>query len=64
MSHISEFERSQLLLLREAVDNYVGSDNPVRFVDAFVDGLDLVEAGFEGCRRKRRADLVTLQATG
>ena len=46
MAHISGFERNQLLLLPEAVDDYVGSDNPVRFIDAFVDGLDLVEAGF------------------
>ena len=45
MAH-SGFERDQLLLLPEAVDDYVGSDNPVRFIDAFVDGLDLVEAGF------------------
>ena len=46
MAHISGFERDQLLLLPEAVDDYVGTDNPVRFIDAFVDGLDLVEAGF------------------
>ena len=46
MAHISGFQRDQLLLLPEAVDDYVGSDNPVRFIDAFVDGLDLVEAGF------------------
>jgi transposase len=46
MAHISGLERDQLLLLPEAVDDYVGSDNPVRFIDAFVDGLDLVEAGF------------------
>ena len=39
-------ERDQLLLLPEAVDDYVGSDNPVRFIDAFVDGLDLAAAGF------------------
>src|ERR1017187_794994 len=48
MAHISGFERSQLLLLPEAVDDYVGADNPVRFIDAFVDGLDLSAAGF--CR--------------
>ena len=30
MAHISGFERDQLLLLPEAVDDYVGSDNPVR----------------------------------
>ena len=46
MTHISGFERSQLLLLPEAVDDYVGADNPVRFIDAFVDGLDLAAAGF------------------
>src|SRR5471030_1554225 len=46
MAHISGFERDQLLLLPEAVDDYVGSDNPVRFIDAFVDGLNLAEAGF------------------
>jgi len=46
MAHISGLERDQLLLLPEAVDDYIGCDNPVRFIDAFVDGLDLVEVGF------------------
>src|SRR5277367_6972358 len=46
MSHITGHARSQLLLLPEAVDDYVGSENPVRFIDAFVDGLDLFEASF------------------
>jgi hypothetical protein len=27
-----------MLLLSEAVDDYVAADNPVRFIDAFVDG--------------------------
>jgi transposase len=46
MGHIAGFERDQLLLLPEAVDDYVDADNPVRFIDAFVDGLDLAAAGF------------------
>jgi hypothetical protein len=46
MAHIFGFERSQLLLLPETVDDYVGADNPVRFIDAFVDQLDLAAAGF------------------
>ena len=46
MTHLAGLERDQLLLLPEAVDDYVGSDNPVRFIDAFVDGLDLTAAGF------------------
>jgi transposase len=47
MTHIAGFARSQLLL-PEAVDDYVCADNPVRFIDAFVDELDLAAAGFSG----------------
>jgi transposase len=46
MSHITGQARSQTLLLPESVDDYVGPENPVRFIDAFVDGLDLTTAGF------------------
>jgi transposase len=46
MAHVSGDDRSQLLLLPESVDDYVGPDNVVRFVEAFVDGLDLQAAGF------------------
>jgi hypothetical protein len=34
-------------LLPEAIDDYVVADNTVRFIDAFVDGLDLAAAGFK-----------------
>jgi transposase len=43
---------AQKLLLPEAVDDYVTSDNPVRFIDAFVDGLDLAASGFVGVEPK------------
>src|SRR5580698_6537692 len=46
MTRITGHDRCQMLLLPEAVDDYVGADNPVRFIDAFVDGLDLAAAGF------------------
>ena len=46
MTHISGHHRSQMLLLPKAVDDYVGADNPVQFIDAFVDELDLAAAGF------------------
>jgi transposase len=52
MAHISGHDRSQTLLFPEAIDDYVGSDNPVRFIDAFVDGLDLAAAGFVGVEAK------------
>ena len=41
MAHISGHDRSQALLFPESVDDYVDPDNPVRFIDAFVDGQDL-----------------------
>lgn len=47
MAHILGEDRSRLLLLPDAVDDYAGPDNPVRFIDAFVSGLDLEAAGFE-----------------
>src|ERR1700677_2265953 len=45
MAHISGFARDQLLLLPEAIDDYVDAENLVRFIDAFVDGLDLAAVG-------------------
>jgi transposase len=45
-AHITGHDRDQLLLLPEAVDDYVAAENPVRFIDAFVDGLDLAALGF------------------
>ena len=47
MAHIAGEGRSQLLLLPDSIDDYVGPENPVRFIDAFVDGLDLACAGFQ-----------------
>ena len=41
-------DRTQVTLLPEAIDDYVGEDNPVRVVDAFVDALDLAALGFDG----------------
>src|SRR6201992_1902855 len=46
MPHIAGHDRSQLLLLPESLDDYVGPENPVRFIEAFVDGLDLAASGF------------------
>jgi transposase/IS5 family transposase len=48
MAYIPGHDRSQLLLLPEAVDDYVAANNTVRFIEAFVDGLDLAVLGFIG----------------
>ena len=41
-------DRKQVALLPECVDDYIGEDNPVRVIDAFVEELDLAELGFNG----------------
>jgi len=38
--------RTQSMLLPERVEDYVTPSNPVRVIDAFVDGLDFLELGF------------------
>src|SRR5271166_3271549 len=53
MTHIAGHDRSQTLLLPESLDEYVGPENPVRFIEAFVDGLDLTAAGFIRVAPKR-----------
>ena len=47
MNHLRGLSRQQKLLLPEAVEDYVGAEAPVRFIDAFVAGLDLRALGFE-----------------
>jgi transposase len=39
-------DREQSTLFPALLDDYIDDDNPVRAVDAFVDGLDLVKLGF------------------
>jgi hypothetical protein len=41
-------DRSQSTLFPERLDDYLGEDNPVRAIDVFVDGLDLIGLGFGG----------------
>jgi transposase len=41
-------DRGQLALLPTSLEEYVGGDNPVRVVDAFIDVLDLEALGFAG----------------
>ena len=71
MAHISGEDRSQVLLLLDAVEDYVGPDNPVRFIDAFVDSLDLEASGFGHVRPRETgrpgydpADLLKLYIYG
>lgn len=71
MQHIEGCERDQSQLLPARVDDYVHAENPVRFIDAFVDGLNLAAAGFGRVQPKRTgrpdydpADLLRLYIYG
>jgi transposase len=41
-------DRQQVTLLPECLDDFIGEDNPVRVVDAFVSELNLAALGFDG----------------
>ena len=45
---VEGLDRSLSSMFPASLDDYVGEDNPVRAVDAFVDGLDLRKLGFIG----------------
>lgn len=46
MGYIEGENRHQSVLFPETLDDYIGNDNPVRFIDAYVDQLDLADFGF------------------
>jgi transposase len=46
MGYINGFDRDQIVLFPEVIDDYVDTTNPVRFLDVFVDQLDLKTLGF------------------
>ena len=45
--YIEGTDRSQSTLFPDRLEDWIGEDNPVRVIDAFVDGLDLIGLGFE-----------------
>lgn len=53
MSFIEGVGRDQQTLFPEVLDDYIPSDHPVRFIDAYVDQLDLKKLDFE---RAKAAD--------
>src|SRR5881396_2145092 len=46
MTHVTGASRYQSTLFPEVLDEVVGRDDPVRVIDAFVEGLDLEDLGF------------------
>jgi transposase len=46
MGYIAGLAREQLVLFPESLDDYLALDNPVRFIDAWVDTLEMAALGF------------------
>ena len=47
MGYIQGADRDQIILLPETLDDYVGADNEVRAIDAFINALDIASMGFK-----------------
>lgn len=47
MGYIQGADRNQAILLQDTLDDYVGGDNEVRAIDAFIDSLDISLMGFK-----------------
>jgi transposase len=45
--HVDGTRRDQNILFPDTLDKYVDAENPVRFIDAFIDSLDLEKLGFK-----------------
>ncbi len=45
--YVTGEKRNQFILFPDTLDEYVTEENPVRFIDAFVDSLDLEKLGFK-----------------
>jgi transposase len=44
--HVEGLNRNQTALFPETLEDYVDKENSVRFIDAFVDSLNLGKLGF------------------
>lgn len=54
MSYVEGASREQVVLFPTAIDDYIEADNPVRFMEAFVNQLELGELGFSKAEAKER----------
>ena len=50
MTYIKGFNRNQAVLIPEAIDLLIDKNNEIRFIDSFVDSLNIVAFGFKDIR--------------
>jgi len=54
MEHVMGFDRSEVQLLPASIEDYVSEEAPVRFIDAYVSGLNFQELGFTHAIAKKK----------
>lgn len=47
MGYIEGENRKQMILMPDSIEDYISEENPVRVIDAFIDGLDMKELSFK-----------------
>ena len=52
MEFINGEDRNQTLLMPESVEDYVGDNNAIRVIDAYIHNLNLINMGFTGAELK------------
>jgi transposase len=45
--HVGGTHRDQTILFPDTLDKYIDKENPVRFIDAFIEGLNIEKLGFK-----------------
>ena len=48
MAYIKGEDRYQITMFPDSIDEYITEENPVRLIEAYVEGLDLEKLGFKG----------------
>lgn len=71
MAYVKGSDRKQVIFFPEAIDDYITEENPVQFIDAYVDSLDLKKLNFKHASTKKTgrppynpADLLKLYIYG
>ena len=50
MNYIKRFDRNQAVLIPETINQLIDKNNPIRFIDTFVNSLEIVAMGFKDIR--------------
>ena len=53
MNYIKGYDREQAVLFPKTIDSIIEKNNTIRFIDAFVNSLQIIEMGFRDIRQNK-----------